>query len=160
MRVEIQGAFQEIVLPLIQKDLSSLKDDVKDMRRDLQQLSSGDSRGPSADVRRWSSNLLPAQDNVARNDSTDADAGRLSSRSGESWAIRALRKKSSKGIVGEQLLTLPNFIPESKDEDESPKSPEKDDAEVYPNGFTFIVPRPPPPGEAETSAGAAAQRGR
>ncbi|CAK0852009.1 unnamed protein product [Prorocentrum cordatum] len=94
------------------------------MRRELQSFSSANSRRPSADIRTShlsASNLMPGRDNVSRNESTDADPGRLSSRSGESWAIRALRKKSSKGVPGEQLLALPNFIPESKDEDESEK---------------------------------------
>jgi hypothetical protein len=85
LRSEIQAAFQEIVLPQIQKDLLTLKEDVQDMRRDLRSLSSGrDSENartlpcklsPRVVVEHFPQRPGPGRDTIGNSDSSDLPHG-------------------------------------------------------------------------------------
>jgi hypothetical protein len=169
LRAEIQGAFQEIVLPDIKKDLSSLREDVLGMRRDLQLLSSRSASRVTGDERRSSPNVpgsaLDAtvglgQDSVDHKASSDpAQQGR------PNWQLRAARALSkAKGVQivastasnahQDQHPAPPNYIAdvtESNDKDkeyiekEGPEIidiTETSDKEVPSTSFTFIVPHP------------------
>jgi len=106
LKAEIQGAFQEIILPQMRKDLSSLKQDVQDMRSDLQLLSSLVPMRTSGDDRSGDQSVPPraldavvelGQDHIGH--TAGGDPAQQGQPSSQSWKLRAARALSkTKGI--------------------------------------------------------------